>query len=118
MNRGEVWTVADSADYAGKPRPVIIVQNDAFPGTESVTICLLTSVKSYAPFFRAEIEPTETNGLRSASRLMTDKITTVPKTKLGRKIGSLSDGDIQRMDQSIIIFLGLADTNNDTMSGA
>jgi mRNA interferase MazF len=118
MNRGEIWTVANSPDYAGKPRPVVIVQNDAFPDTESITICLLTSVKSYAPFFRAEIEPTQTNGLRSPSRLMTDKIVTVPKTKLGRKIGALSHADIQRMNQSILLFLGLADTNNDTMVGA
>jgi mRNA interferase MazF len=30
MKRGEVWTVAGGADYAGKPRPVVILQDDSF----------------------------------------------------------------------------------------
>ena len=118
MNRGEVWTLAGGPDYAGKPRPVVIVQNDIFRETESITICLLTSVTSYAPFFRVQIEPSEENGLQFPSRLMTDKIATVPKTKLGRKIGNLSFSDIQKMNESMVLFMGLADTNNDTMSGA
>lgn len=28
MKRGEIWTVAGGGDYAGKPRPVVIVQHD------------------------------------------------------------------------------------------
>ena len=30
MNRGEIWTVAGVPAYAGKPRPAVIVQDDAF----------------------------------------------------------------------------------------
>jgi len=39
---------------------------------------------------------------------MVDKITTVPKSKLGRPIGRLNDQGIVRLNQSILVFLGLA----------
>ena len=37
MKRAEVWTVAGGPDYAGKPRPAVILQDDAFAGTASNT---------------------------------------------------------------------------------
>ena len=33
MRRGDIWTVAGGKDYAGKPRPVVIVQDDSFDAT-------------------------------------------------------------------------------------
>ncbi len=78
MRRGDIWTVSGGKDYAGKPRPVVIVQDDSFDATDSITICAFTSDPTEAPLFRLPVEPNERNGLRSASRLMVDKITTVP----------------------------------------
>ena len=118
MKRGEIWTVAGGPDYASKPRPCVIIQNDAYNETASITVCSITSDPTESPAFRMLIEATKENGLERMSRLMADKVTTVPKSKLGRKIGQLSILDLQKLNQSIIIFLGLADTNNDTMSGA
>ncbi len=118
MKRGEIWTLAGGADYAGKPRPCVIIQNDAFAETASATVCPFTSDPTESSTFRTIVEPTKGNGLERVSRLMTDKITTVPKSKLGQKIGQLSNPDIQKMNQSMILFLGLAETNNDTMSGS
>jgi mRNA interferase MazF len=48
------------------------------------------------------------NGLVAESRLMVDKITTAPKSKLGAPIGRLSDKDLVRLNQAILVFLGLA----------
>jgi mRNA interferase MazF len=73
MRRGEVWTAAGGKDYAGKPRPVVIVQSDAFDATESVTVCGLTTNPTEAPLARPVIEPNETNGLEVTCRLMADK---------------------------------------------
>ena len=42
--------------------------------------------------------------------LMVDKITTVAKGRLGKRIGRLDDEDIVRLDRAIIVFLGLAAT--------
>jgi mRNA interferase MazF len=108
MKRGEVWTVSGGQDYAGKPRPVVIVQDDAFDGTDSITVCAFTTDPTEAPLFRLPVEPNERNGLRSPSRLMVDKITTVPKSKVGERIGRLDDEGVVRLNQAVMVFLGLA----------
>jgi mRNA interferase MazF len=108
VKRGEIWTAAGAAGYAGKPRPVVVVQDDRFDGTSSVTICAVTSDPTDAPLFRIVIEPSEINGLKTTSRLMVDKITTVPKDRLGDRIGRLTANDLLRLNRAITIFLGLA----------
>jgi mRNA interferase MazF len=108
MRRGEIWTVAGGKDYAGKPRPVVIVQDDGFDATDSITVCAFTTDATEAPLFRLPVEPSERNGLRAACRLMVDKITTVPKSKLGAQVGRLDDEDIMRLNQAVLVFLGLA----------
>ena len=108
MRRGDICTVSGGKDYAGKPRPVVIVQDDAFDATESITVCAFTTDPSEAPLFRLLVEPNERNGLRSSSRLMVDKITTVPKSKVGERIGRLDDEDVVRLNQAVMVFLGLA----------
>ena len=108
MKRGEVWTAAGGADYAGKPRPVVIVQDDRFDATTSVTICAFTSDPTDAPLLRLAVEPNQANGLRTISRLMVDKITTIAKAKLGNRIGKLANADMVRLNRAMMIFLGLA----------
>lgn len=108
MRRGEVWTAAGGKDYAGKPRPIVIVQDDRFDATSSITICAFTSDPTDAPLFRLVVEPSEANGLDTVSRLMVDKITTMPKAKLGKRIGRLADNDMVRLNRALMIFLGLA----------
>ena len=108
MKRGEVWTAAGGPDYAGKPRPVVIVQDDNFDETASITICGFTSDETDAPLFRLPIAPSAGNGLDQPSRLMADKVTTMPKAKLGRRIGRLSAADTVRLNRAIALFLGLA----------
>ena len=108
MKRGEIWTAAGGKNYAGKPRPIVIVQDDRFDATSSITICAFTSDPTDAPLFRLVVEPSEVNGLDTVSRLMVDKVTTVPKAKLGRRIGRLADDDMVRLNRALMIFLGLA----------
>ena len=108
MRRGDIWTVAGGKDYAGKPRPVVIVQDDSFDATDSITICAFTTDETEAPLFRLPVEPNERNGLGTSCRLMVDKITTVPKTKVGARVGRLDDEDILQLNQAVLVFLGLA----------
>ncbi len=108
LRRGEIWTVAGGKDHAGKPRPVVIVQDDNFDATNSITICAFTTDETDAPLFRLPVQPNERNGLRAVCRLMVDKITTVPKTKVDARIGRLDDEDILRLNQAVLVFLGLA----------
>jgi mRNA interferase MazF len=108
MRRGDICIVAGGKDYAGKPRPAVIVQDDRFDGTDSITICAFTTDATEAPLFRLPVEPNARNGLRAACRLMVDKIMTVPKAKIGAQVGRLDDDDILRLNQAILVFLGLA----------
>ena len=108
MRRGEIWTVAGGPEYTGKPRPVVIVQDDRFDATASITICAFTTDPTPAPLFRLSIDPTSQNGLKTVSYLMVDKLTTVPKKKLGARAGVLDDRDIARLNRAVLVFLGLA----------
>ena len=74
-------------DYAGKSRPVVILQDDRFDATASVAVCASTTNTTDVPLFRLAVEPRETNGLRVSGRLMVDKITTVSRAKIGTHLG-------------------------------
>ena len=108
MKRGEIWTVAGAKEYAGKPRPVIIIQDNRFDITKSVTVCGLSTNPAEAPLFRLPVVPSAENGLRSERRMLVDKITTVPRTKIGSRIGRLADEDMVRLNRAILVFLGIA----------
>ncbi len=58
--------------------------------------------------FRLLIEPSEGNGLCAVCRLMVDKITTVPKARVGARIGRLADEDMVPLNRAVLIFLGIA----------
>ena len=108
MKRGDIWTVAGGQDYAGKPRPAVILQDDSFDATSSITVCAFTTDSTEAPLFRLAVEPNERNGLRAPCRLMVDKIATVPKSKIGARVGRLDDEDVVRLNRAVLVFLGLA----------
>ena len=107
MKRGEIWSVAGGPDYTGKPRPVAILQDNRFEELPSVTFCPFTTNPTPAPLFRLPVTPSESNGLKEGSSLMVDKITTIARTKVGKRIGSLDDEDIVRLNRAIVVFLGL-----------
>jgi mRNA interferase MazF len=92
----------------GKPRPVVIIQDDRFDATESVTVCAFTTDATEAPLIRLLVQPDEINGLRDRSSLMVDKITTVPRSKLGQQMGRLGDDDMVRLGRAVVVFFGLA----------
>ncbi|HEY9085594.1 MAG TPA: type II toxin-antitoxin system PemK/MazF family toxin [Candidatus Tyrphobacter sp.] len=111
MRRGEIWSVAAGHDYAGKPRPAVVVQDDAFNALDSVTLCAFTTDATGAPLFRLRVTPSQRNGLRSECRIMVDKIVTVPRSKIGVRIGRLEDEDMVRLNRAIVVFLGLGATS-------
>jgi len=108
VRRGEIWTAAAGSGYVGKPRPVAIVQDDRFDATASVTVCAFTTDPTDAPLFRLPIDADDVTGIREPSQLMVDKLTSIPRSKLGERIGRLHDEDLVRLDRAIVVFLGLA----------
>ena len=108
MKRGDIWTVAGGAAYAGKPRPAVIIQDDRFDANNSAVVCPVTSDPTDAPAFRIPVEPDDDNGLRSSCRLMVDKISAVPRTRLRRRVGVLGTGEMAQLNRAIVVFFGLA----------
>ncbi len=100
--------MSGGSGYAGKPRPAVIVQEDSFDATPSVTVCAFTTDPTEAPLLRIPVEPTAQNGLRQASSLMVDKLTTVARNKLGKRIGHIEDETMVRLNRAMVVFLGLA----------
>lgn len=64
MKRGDIWIVAGGSDYAGKARPAVILQDDSFGATNSITVCAFTTDPTDAPLFRLAVEPNERNDYR------------------------------------------------------
>ena len=86
----------------------MILQDDRFDRTDSITICAFTTDATDAPLFRLAVEPSENNGLRAVCRLMVDKITTVPKSRIGARVGRIGDEDMPRLNRAVLVFLGIA----------
>lgn len=106
MTRGDIVTVAASGDY-GKPRPAVIIQDELFDSLPSVTVLPLTSELRDAPILRITVRPAADNGLRKPSQIMIDKIITVPRARIGERIGRLDNGAIQSVNTALARFLGL-----------
>jgi mRNA interferase MazF len=108
VTRGEIYTAAARGAYTGKPRPVVIVQDDRFDATASVSVCPFTTNAIEAPLVRIQIQPSQENGLDRPSSLMVDKITTVPRSGLSERLGRLRDDELLQLNRSLMVFLGLA----------
>ena len=47
-------------------------------------------------------------GLRDPSRLMVDKLTTVRRSRLGERLGTLGDADVVRLNRAMVVLLGIS----------
>lgn len=106
MKQGEIWTVQESG-YASKARPVLVIQKE-INKYDSVILCLLTSFDSSELENRVAIEPTSKNGLKSLSYVMTDKIITVNKNVIGKRVGKLETKKMKEVLEKIAQFLGIS----------
>ena len=106
--RGDIALCADGkGDYTGKPRPVVIVQNTHYiEGMESITVCPITSVLSTASV-RVRLKATEETGLKEASEVGTDKITTIRVSRLSGKIGRVAEKELNKIDYALRVWLDL-----------
>ncbi|MFZ0835759.1 MAG: type II toxin-antitoxin system PemK/MazF family toxin [Mycobacterium sp.] len=108
MPRGDIYTAAARGAYSGKPRPVVVIQDDRFEATASVTVVPFTTSDVEAPLLRIPVQPSATTGLTQSNRLMIDKVTTIPRSTLGELVGRLTDAEIVQLNRAIAVFLGLA----------
>lgn len=107
MNRGEIWSIA-APGYASKPRPALVIQDDLFAQTDSVTVLLLTSTLVDAPLLRIRIPATATTGIERDSDVMIDELVTVRRSALGARIGRVSSQQLVEVERALVVFLGIA----------
>ena len=106
MSRGDLVTIALSGDY-GKPRPALIVQADVFDKLTSVTVLRVTSELHDWPLFPITVEANMDTGLQKRSQVMVDKAATVPRSRIGQRIGSLDDRTMEAVSAALAKFLGI-----------
>ena len=106
VTRGDLVTIALSGDY-GKPRPALVVQADAFDALTSVTVLRLTSELHDWPLFQITVEASRGTGPQRRSQVMIDKAATVPRSRIGRRIGRLDNDTMGDVNAALAKFLGL-----------
>lgn len=104
--RGEIWSMRDDL-YASKARPVVIIQSDEASGFDSVVLCLLTTYDSSGIPTRVRVEPTMRNRLEKTSYVMTEKIASVSRAMLGKRIGALEEEAMHEVSERLRVVLGL-----------
>ncbi len=105
MRRGDIVTVAGGV-YAQKPWPALIVQDDRFDATDSLTVCPFTSTEVDAPLLRVSVTADEDNGLDQDSFLMVDKITTIRRSSAPTVLGRLEATALVEFERRLLVFLG------------
>ena len=107
VTRGDLIVVALAGD-CGKPRPVLVVQSDAFREVPSVTVLPLSGDLKEARLVRITIEPRTSTGLAKRSQVMIDKAMTVPRAKIAKRIGHPDVGTMRAVETALAGFLGLS----------
>jgi len=103
--RGDLVIIALVGDY-GKPRPALVVQSDAFRDVPSLTVLPLSGDLQAAPLVRITVEPRAATGLTKRSQIMVDKAATVPRAKIGQRIGRADAATMRAVDAALAGFLG------------
>lgn len=107
MKRGDVVLVVPKGDYA-KPRPSVVIQSDLMHADHpSVLVCFITSDLQQDSFYRLPVEPNETNGLVKPSQIMVDKIQAMPRARIKRKLGEVTELQLTSLDLSLSLIMGL-----------
>jgi mRNA interferase MazF len=108
LKRGDIVTIAAPGDY-GKPRPALIIQADVFNDIHgSITVVPLTRTIIDAPLFRITLDPSRQNGLNCVSQIMVDKVLTLPREKIGKRVGRLGNTLMIRVGRALCVWLGMS----------
>ena len=109
MRRGDICTAAARGVYSGNPRPVVIVLDDRFDATASVTVCPPTTNPTDTPLFRLPVKPSRPNGLDECRFLTVDKVITMPRGNLRDHLGRLGDNHVVQLNRASIVLFSLAE---------
>lgn len=109
-HRGDIWLVALGAGRPGEPaktRPAVVVSVDGLnTGGPTDLIVVVPVTSSLAPSaLRIEIDASA--GLDRPSRAVCRAIRAVGASRLMRRVGAISDADMDRLQAALSLILGL-----------
>ena len=110
MKRGDIVLVALAGDF-GKPRPAIVIQDDALTdnsAVQSVIVRPLTSYLTGTRSLRVVIEPDDRNGLSRRSEAMVEKIASLKVGRVRDTIGALDRYTLHAVERALLVALGFA----------
>jgi mRNA interferase MazF len=106
--RGDVLIAAQRGAITGKPRPVVVIQNNTASASHpAITACLMTTELKGTGLIRLAIMPSASNGLLEPSEVQIDQIHTFRRSTIDRRIGRLSADDMERIDGALRRWLEL-----------
>lgn len=112
--RGQIF-IADLRPSFGheihKKRPVLVISiNDINVNFPTVVILPLSSVVPHdLGLHLVKVSSTKNNGLQKESVIVVDKIRSVDKKRLIKKIGKVSTPKLQEIEESLKLVLGLVE---------
>lgn len=110
VRRGDVYVVDFNparGSEISKARPAVVIQNDIGNRHNSTVIVAAISTGETARFrVNVEVKAPE-GGLRNNSLVYLHQILTVDKSRLGRRLGRLSQRTMMKIDEAIRISLGV-----------
>jgi mRNA interferase MazF len=110
--RGEIYLVRfdPTVGYEiRKTRPGVIIQNDVSNQYSPITIVAAISSQFNDPPFPREVIIPPGTGLPKASAVILNHIRSVDLTRLIKRLGAVDPDTMRRVDEAIMISLGLAD---------
>ena len=81
-------------------------QSDLLNNLDIVVLCPVTSELRSAAF-RVTLEPNPTNGLRVLTQVMVDKLSILPRAKIGAPFGHLDDDRMKAVERALLLVIGV-----------
>jgi mRNA interferase MazF len=119
MKRGDVYMIDLSpvvGSEQGGYRPCIIIQNDIGNRFSPTVIVAAITSKIKKEKMPTHVAIGKKEGLQDDSVILCEQIRTVDKSRLTKYICSLSDEKMKRVNQALLISLGMFDFHNQLKS--
>jgi mRNA interferase MazF len=104
--RGDIWIVdwspARGSEQAGM-RPALVIQTDAAnlnPRYPNVIVLAISTKGKQVPF-HVPINPSQECGLKETSFVKCEQVLTISKSRLNKRIGSLSEQHLREVDMGL-----------------
>ncbi|MBV1820935.1 type II toxin-antitoxin system PemK/MazF family toxin [Clostridium cochlearium] len=111
VKRGDIYYASLSpvvGSEQGGIRPVIVIQNDVGNRySPTVIVAAITSQINKAKLPTHVEISSEEYGLNKDSVVLLEQIRTLDKRRLKEKIGRMTNGDMRKVDEALLISIGL-----------